>query len=57
MRENKGSKKKKNRYAKAPKGKLLLKVLGGLIVLGVVVVLATVVMTAANVGKINEDSL
>ena len=57
MRENKGSKKKKNRYAKAPKGKLLLKVLGGLIVLGVVVVLATVVMTAAKVGKINEDSL
>ena len=57
MRENKGNKKKKNRYAKAPKGKLLLKVLGGLIVLGVVVVLATVVMTAAKVGKINEDSL
>ena len=57
MRENKGSKKKKNRYAKAPKGKLLLKVLGGLIVLGVVVVLATVVITAAKVGKINEDSL
>ena len=49
--------KKKNKSAKKPKGRLLLKVIGGLFALGVAAVLITVVITAVKVGSINQESL
>lgn len=49
--------KKRNKSAKKPKGRLLLKVIGGLFVLGVAAVLLTVVITAVKVGSINQESL
>lgn len=55
--KKKHTKKKQGTFAKAPIGKKLLMVIGGLFALGVAVVLVTVVITAVRVGKINQDSL
>ena len=55
--KNKQTMKKRNKTARKPKGKLLLKVIGGLFVLGVAAVLLTVVITAVKVGSINQESL
>jgi len=55
--KSKHTMKKKNKSAKKPKGRLLLKVIGGLFALGVAAVLITVVITAVKVGSINQESL
>ena len=55
--KDKKTKKIRSGFANASKGKKVLTVLGGLIILGIAAVLLTVVMTAAKVGSINEDSL
>ena len=57
MKDNK-KKTKKNRYkSKTSKGGKLLKLIASLIILGAAVLILTVVITAARVGRIDQDSL
>ena len=53
----KASNKSRKKTASKSKGRIVLKIIGGLFVLGVAAVLATVIMTSAKVGKINQDTL
>ena len=55
--KKKHSGKKRGGSANVPKGRKVLKVIGGLIVLGIAVVLLTVGITAISVGRINQDTL
>ena len=54
---NKNKGKTRSKKAKTSIWRKLLTVLGGLIVLGAAVVLVTAILTAAKVGRINQDSL